>query len=188
MEEERSRRLMLRLMALADKLEQRDMQVIAQLSQQACELKRSAQAVASGGEQFARTALDAMRGEAGNVVQRAMRQAVEQCTHSLTESAAHVSRTAHEVGASTEQLRRQRGLWLWAAPLALIVGALLAAGGSGYLVWKNAAELRRASFGLDILQATRSGALTRCGDALCARVGAKPARYGRNGEYVLLAK
>lgn len=34
-----------------------------------------------------------------------------------------------EVSEATMALRRQRGLWLWTAPLALIVSAVLAAGG-----------------------------------------------------------
>lgn len=188
MEHEESRQLLLRLMALADRMEQRDANVIGQLAQQADALQRSAQAVGSGGLQFARSALDVLRAQGQEAVQHGLGQAIEQCNQQLGETARLVRRTCAEVEASAAALRRQRNLWLWAAPLALIVGSVLAAGGSSYLVWRNMAQLEQADFGQDILQATRSGTLTRCGEALCARVGTMPERYGAKGEYVQLVE
>lgn len=186
MQDDELKRVLLRLVALADRMEQRDTQVIQHLAQRASELQRAAHGVSDGGQQFARNALDVLRSQGRDAVQAGVDEAVEQCHRKLTETAACASRTSDEVRASATALRRQRNVWLWAAPLALIVGAALAAGGSSYLVWKNMAELKRADFGRDILHATQSGTLTRCGDALCARIGEKPKRYGRKGEYVLL--
>jgi hypothetical protein len=142
--------------------------------------------VSAGGQQFAREALNALRSQGREAVQAGADQAVEHYSRKLNEAAADASRASGEVRESATALRRQRSLWLWAAPLALIVGAAIAAGGSSFLVWKNMAELKRADFGQDILHATQSGALTRCGDALCARVGKEAKRYGAQGEFVLL--
>lgn len=186
MEHEESNQLLLKLVALADRMEQRDARVIEQLAQQAAELQRSAQAVSSGGQQFARNALDALRSQGRDAIQAGVEQAVAQCNQRLAETAGLVSRTSDDVRGASAELRQQRSLWLWAAPLALIVGAVLATGGSSYMVWKNMAELERADFGQDILDATRSGALTRCGEVLCARIGAKPKQHGKQGEYLLL--
>lgn len=188
MDQESSRQLLLKLMALADRMEQRDARVIEQLAQHSADLQRSAQAVDSSGQQLARNALDALRSQGRDAVQSGVDQAIKQCNQQLTDAARLVHQTADEVNVSAAALRRQRSLWLWTAPLALIVGAALAAGGSSYLVWKNAAELKRADFGQDILQATRSGALTRCGGALCVRTGKAPKRYGAQGEYTLLSE
>jgi len=37
-----------------------------------------------------------------------------------------------------------------------------------------------------VQRATQRGAINRCGDSLCARVGRKPRRFGKDGQYVLL--
>ena len=41
-------------------------------------------------------------------------------------------------------------------------------------------------FGEDILEATRNGSITRCGEALCVKAGADARRAGPGGEYLLL--
>jgi hypothetical protein len=47
-------------------------------------------------------------------------------------------------------------------------------------------KMAQAHFGQDVLQATQRGAITRCGDSLCAKVGKKPQRYDKDGQYLLL--
>lgn len=186
MDGEASKNLTLRLLALADRMEQRDERFIWQLRQHVSELQNATQAVSSGGQKFARDALDMLRSQARDAMAGSIAEAVQASKAQLDASASSASWSAREVNEAAMELRKQRGLWLWAAPMALIAGALLAAGGSSFLVWKNTKELKRAEFGRDILQATQSGALNRCGEALCVKVGTKPKRFGNDGEYVLL--
>ena len=176
----------LKLLALADRLEQRGERLDGRLRQHAAELQGAAQAVSSGGQRFAREALDALRSQTREAVAASIADAAEASRRQLESAAVAAARSAREIDEATKALRKQRGWWLWAAPLALVVGAVIAAGGSSLLVWRNMAELKRADFGQDVLHATRSGALTRCGEALCARAGKQPRRYGENGEYVLV--
>src|SRR3546814_6324153 len=75
-------------------------------------------------------------------------------------------RAALDMDEQCKRLARMQGGLVWKALVALTIGSLLAAGGSGYIAWKSMHEVRRAEFGQDILQATQSGVLTRCGDAL----------------------
>jgi len=72
--------------------------------------------------------------------------------------------------------------------LALFIGALLAVGGAGFVVWDSMREIKTAQFDQDILHATQTGALTRCGEALCVKVGKQIKRYGNDGDYVLLSE
>lgn len=83
-------------------------------------------------------------------------------------------------------LTSARRTLLWNGLIALLVGSLLVAGGAAWVAHKSMQEIAQAHFGKDILEATRSGAITRCGGTLCVRVGKKPQRYGAHGEYVLL--
>src|SRR3546814_19428556 len=80
-------------------------------------------------------------------------------------------RAALDMDEQCKRLARMQGGLVWKALVALTIGSLLAAGGSGYIAWKSMHEVRRAAFGQDILQATQSGVLTRCGDALFEKVG-----------------
>ena len=186
MDVEAPKDLTLRLLALADRMEQRDERFVGQLRQHVSELQNAAQAVSSGGQKFARDALEVLRSQARDAVTGSIAEAAQASKAQLDASASSASWSAREVTEAAMELRRQRGFWLWAAPMALIVGALLAAGGSSLLVWKNAKALKRTEFGRDILRATQSGALNRCGETLCAKVGTKPRRFGKDGEYVLL--
>lgn len=186
MDGEATRQLTLKLLAIADRMEQRDARFADQLRQHVTDLQRATQAVSGGGQQFARDALEALRSQVRDAVAGSIAEAAEASRQQLESTARVAARSAQEVNEATLALRRQRNAWLWTGPLVLAIGALMTAGGSSYLVWKNMAELKRASFGQDILRATESGALTRCGDALCAKVGATPRRYGRQGEYLLL--
>jgi len=77
---------------------------------------------------------------------------------------------------------------VWKGLLALFIGALLAVGGAGFVVWDSMREIKTAQFDQDILHATQTGALTRCGEALCVKVGKQIKRYGNDGDYVLLSE
>lgn len=178
--------LTLKLLALADRMEQRDERFVRLLTQQVAELQNTTRAVSSSGETLARDALDVLRNQARGAVADSIAEAANASKVQLEASASSASWSAREVNEAAMELRKQRGLWLWAAPIALITGALLTAGGSSFLVWKNARELKRTEFGQDILRATQSGTLNRCGEALCAKVGTKPKRFGKEGEYALL--
>src|SRR3546814_3334982 len=70
-------------------------------------------------------------------------------------------RAALDMDEQRKRLVRMQGGLVWKALVALTIGSLLAAGGSGYIAWKSMHEVRRAEFGQDILQATQSGVLTR---------------------------
>lgn len=188
MENEESKELLLKLLALADKMEQRDARVIDQLSAEAKALRLSAQAVQEGGDRFARRALDILQGEGRTAIHQGLGQALEESSGQLRQSSLLASRAADEVQASATRLKKQRNLWLWGAPLGLIAGSLLAVGGSTWWTLRNLAELERVEFSRDILRATQTGAITQCGrrEQLCVKVGAQTKTFGAQGEYLLL--
>jgi type IV secretion system protein VirB8 len=106
----------------------------------------------------------------------------------LQQVAADAKSSAETMQEQQKIVARAQSMLVWKGLIALTIGSLLAAGGSSYLVWKNAQELRQAEFDVDILHATRSGSLTRCGEhnSLCVRVGKSPKRTGAQGEYLML--
>ncbi|MEO6517959.1 MAG: hypothetical protein ABIO17_03050 [Pseudoxanthomonas sp.] len=98
------------------------------------------------------------------------------------------SRIPRAAALQRERERRgaaQRSLILKSG-LDLLLGSLLAVGGSGYFAWKSQQIARQAEFPAAVVEAMQAGALTRCGDSICARIGYKPKRFGDKGQYAVV--
>ncbi|MEP7185209.1 MAG: hypothetical protein ABI767_05160, partial [Rhodanobacter sp.] len=126
----------------------------------------------------------------GTGAQQSIVQGTQQATSQVRQQ---LERTASNAQAAAQAMEREARLLtgarrslIWNGLLALLVGSLLAAGGAAWIAQKSMQEVAQAHFAKDILEATQSGAITRCGDTLCIRVGKKPKRFGAQGEYVLL--
>src|SRR3546814_3526944 len=134
----------------------------------------------SGATRLAGEARQGIREQARQAGTQGTAQALGELDSQLQTGIQAAQRAALDMDEQRKRLVRMQGGLVWKALVALTIGSLLAAGGSGYIAWKSMHEVRRAEFGQDILQATQSGVLTRCGDALCAEVGEQAARYGSN--------
>jgi hypothetical protein len=140
-----------------------------------------------GVEQFVAQTVQLLGDQAHHVIEQGAGKAVYQFNTQLQQTAASAKVSADLMGHEHQRLARGQNALVWKGFTALIVGSLLAAGGSSFLVWKNMRALERAEFGSGILHATQTGNLTRCGkDALCVKVGKDPKRAGANGEYLIV--
>lgn len=180
---EQLQELALRLSAFTDTLTRQTERLMQ-------ESQRSTQALQDTARHFA--------GQSGQVSQQLVQAVSQQARASIelgakdgllpaSEALHRAGQDARQATASLHQaladLRHsQRGM-VWKSGLALVLGGLLVTATSGYLIWQARQTMAQASFSHELIEATRSGALTRCGDTLCARVGAKPHRAGANGEY-----
>lgn len=178
--------LALRLGAVVAFLEERAEQASLQSVQGAQALHEAVDGFGACTRQLSQEAVSTIAAQAQGAIRLGVATAAEQCGQRLQEAARVATRAAATLDAQAHALSAtQRGL-AWKAGLALLVGAMLAAGGSALVAWKSLRDLERAGFGEDILQATRSGAITRCGEALCVKVGAEPRRAGTRGEFLLV--
>lgn len=164
-------------------------------------LTRQAERLLQESQQNTRALQDTARhfaGQSGHISQQLV-QAVAQQTRSAIDQGAkdgllpanealrRAGQDARQATAGLSQVlddirRAQRGM-AWKAGAVLIVGCLLAITGSGYAIWQARQTMAQASFTQELLDATQSGALTRCGETLCARVDAKARRFGTKGEF-----
>jgi len=122
----------------------------------------------------------ALEQEAGNALVAVNRQ--------LLASAEVAQRAAGVMEDQCRRLAAARRSLLWNALGALLVGSLLAAAAAGAIGWKAAGEVRSVRFGEEVIHATQSGTLTRCGADLCVRVGQRLRRYDKNPAYVLVSE
>lgn len=178
--------LALKLAAVTDLLDQRVQQAAQTSADSAREMREAAQTMSVQGQQIATTVLNTVNSQARQAIEQGTAQSLEQLRQQLrqaSESAAQSSQTLEE---QLHALRQVQQALTWKMGAALVIGALFAAGGTAYVAWRSMEQVARAEFAEDILQATKTGTLTRCGKSLCAKVGSKPKTYGRNDEYVLL--
>lgn len=177
---------LLKLATIANHLDARNAQAVQQVEASTESLDRSMHRLESGAKRLADEALQVIGEQARQTVAQGAAQAMSELDAQLQAGIQAAQRAVLDMDEQRKRLARAQGGLVWKALVALAIGSLLAAGGSGYIAWKNMREVRRAEFGQDILQATQSGVLTRCGDALCAKVGKQAVRYGSDEEYVLL--
>lgn len=178
--------LAVKLAALAQQLDQRSDRAVRHIEASAETLGLNAQQLNAGSERFAHEALRIIATQTRQVIADNVGTASAQLSGQLHDGARAAQQAARGLEGQRTQLNKTQTALVWKGLGALIVGALLAVAGSGYFAWESMQQVKQAHFGEDILRATQSGKLTRCGDVLCAKVGKRPQRYGAGGEYVLL--
>ena len=188
MEHQEIRALSVRLASLTDLLEQRSERAVQEVEQSTDELQQTAKALGLQGRQLAQEAVRTIGAQAGAAIHHGLHEAVEQCSAALQNVAQEAVRTMAHLREQSDVLRRSQRSTLWTCAFALLIGALLTAGGAGYLVWKARDSMRQAEFSAAILDAARAGTLTQCGEALCVKAARNPPRYSRNNEYILLGR
>lgn len=176
----------LKLAAVADMLDQRSAQAAQSAAQGAQQLQSVAQTLVQQHQQMTEHAVGAIGSHARQSIEQGSAESLEHLRKELRLASESAGQSAKLIAEQAQALHKAQKGMLWKAAAALLVGAVLAAGGTAFIAWRSLQQFKRADFAEDVLQATRSGAITRCGDALCARVGADPRKYGKKDEYLLL--
>lgn len=180
------RQALTKLMAIADRLEARNTQTVQRIEAATVALDQGVNRLDGGGERFARSVLQVIGSNAQQALTQGAGQAVGEFRQQLQQSADSAQSAVHAMDEQCRGLTAARRTLVWNGLIALLIGSLLAVGGAAWIVHRSMQELAQAHFSQDILQATQHGAITRCGDSLCAKVGKKPQRYGEDGQYMLL--
>jgi hypothetical protein len=177
-----------KLMAITDRVDARNAQTVQRIEALAAAMEHATQRLDAGGERFAAAALQTIAGHA----QQAMGQVVAQTVGPVELRLEHAANSASAAARAMDDelatmVTARRGL-VWNGLLALLVGTLLALGATAWVVYRSGETLTQARLGQDIVQAMQRGTITRCGDSLCAKVGKRLRRYGKDGEYLLLSE
>ncbi len=186
MDTEKLQELALRLGAFADALEQRATHMAEAMENSGQEVARSAQSIDAQVQSLSRNVIDTVRSESRRAIESSAQAGISPALDQLQQCIRSIQSSSQNLQTQSQKLQSRQRSMVWLSGAALLLGSLLAAGGSGYFVWKNQQELKRGEFGRDILEATRSGSISRCGDALCAWVGNTPRYYDKNKEYIII--
>lgn len=180
------RQALMRLMAIADRLEARNTQTVLRIEAATAALDQGVIRLEAGGERFAQSALQVIGTGAQQSITAGVGQAMGEFRQHLRHSANTAQAVTQAMGEQCERLTAARRTLVWNGLIALLMGSLLSVGAAAWVVHRSVQEVAQAHFGQDILRATQRGAINRCGDSLCARIGSKPKRFGRDSQYVLL--
>ena len=176
--------LALRLSAFADVLNKHANQLIQENALSVQSLREASTAFSSQSEQIGRELVRSVGAQAREVIELQAGHGLRQSGERLASAATHAEAAAGSLQRELQRLGAAQQSLVWKSGLALLLGALLAAAGSSYLVWKNNRTLEQTEFPTALADAMRTGALSSCDGSLCARVEKKPKRFGKQGEYV----
>ena len=179
------KQLLVKLAVIAEQLDTRSRGALQRIDASALALDRSAQRWTEGADGFARTVLDALGAQARDSIAGAARQALDPLDAQLREGARTAKWAADALAEQRKLLTQAQRSLVHKGLLALLAGAVLAAGGSGWVAWRS---MHRAALGDELVRAMRSGSIVRCpdGSSLCVRIGNHPRRTGSRGEYLVV--
>jgi hypothetical protein len=179
------KQLLVKLAVIAEQLDTRSRGALQRIDASALALDRSAQRWTEGADGFARTVLDTVCAQARDGIAGAARKALDPLDAQLRESARTARWAADALAEQRKLLTRAQRSLVHKGLLALMVGALLAAGGS---LWVASRSMHRAALGDDLVRAVRAGSIVRCPGraSLCVRIGNHPRRAGSRGEYLVV--
>lgn len=176
--------LALRLSAFADVLNQHAARLMQEAGHSTHALRETAAAFSTQAQHISRELVHSVGMQAREVIERHAAEGLRESEERLRHAATQTESAAGALQRELQRLGTAQHSLIWKSGLGLLIGSLLAVGGSGYLTWKNQQELKQAEFPSGILEAMRTGALTRCDDVLCARIAEKPRRFGEKGQYI----
>ncbi|MDL9998358.1 hypothetical protein QTI24_07100 [Variovorax sp. J22P240] len=180
--------LLVKLAHIASQIEARSADAMRRIEATTGAMHQGVERLDGGVERFTQQATQAISHGSQAAVAQGAHQALERFNQELEQSTGRAKWAADALGEQRRSLAlAQRGL-IWKGLIALTIGSLLAASGSAFVAWQSMREIRKAEFGTSILRATRSGALSVCGEerALCVKVGPRPRRAAGRGEYLLV--
>lgn len=176
----------LRLGAFVEMLEKQAASAANDMNQSGQALTRTAQGITGQIQQLSESVVSTVKTESRDAIEAGAKEGIAPALEKLQRSIRTLQDSSQTLHAQTRAMQGTQRTLIWISSLALLLGSLLAAGGSSYLVWKNQKELKRAEFARDLFDAARSGAINHCAGQLCVRTGSTPTYYEKNREYVLV--
>ncbi|TCZ84651.1 hypothetical protein [Lysobacter sp. N42] len=169
----------MQLAIVAQALDMRSEEAVRSVEHAAQEVSAAAAHLAGVGERIAREATQAIAQEAGAQARACVAEAFAEARAMLEAHARRVHELDLAVQASYGSLARAHRRWLALAPAVLILGCVLAVGGTAAWLARARADLAALRAETSTLEAVASADVVRCGSSLCARL--EPGRGTRDG-------
>ncbi|MBO9648665.1 MAG: hypothetical protein J7605_09145 [Variovorax sp.] len=178
--------LAIRLAAIADDTGERSMRALEQAQRGATQMDEASRRLKGSADRFASDALTIIGTRSEQAVTQGISRALAEFERRTTQSADRMTWASDAMAEQRRLLTRAQTSLVWKGLAALMLGSLLALGGSIYVARDQMQKIEQSGFALDIARAMQSRAITRCGDALCVKAGKGQRRHPANTDYVLI--
>ncbi len=179
-------RVMARLLVVTQQLEARTQALEHRAAQATQVLERSGQNIQTNMNQLTADTQRSIAQSTEKVLMGSVQQSTQKFEQHISEMMHHLTETANRIKREQEN----SAVWLkgitWKIMGLLVCSSALLIGGTGYIFWKNTQEIKQQEFSVQLIQATKTGAINVCDGKLCAKAGKNAKRYGANGEYVVV--
>lgn len=175
--------LALRLSAFADVLNQHATRLVQETVLGTQALRETAAAFSTQAQQISRELVQSVGMQAREAIERHAADGMRQSGEHLHGAAKHAESAAGALQRELQRFGAAQHSLVWKSGLGLLLGSVLAVGGSSYFAWKSHQVVKQAEFPAGIVEALRTGALTPCDGSICARIGDKPRRFGDKGQF-----
>ena len=178
--------LLMQMAVITQQLDHRNTLAVQQVESSAAALDQGLRELHGGTEHFVRSASQAIGEQTRRAVAQAVGDTMLVFDQQLRASAHMAQQAARAMEKQSRRLAAARRTLVWHGAIGLLIGSLLATSAAGFVGWQTAQEVGNAQFAQDILRATQSGALNRCGKNLCVKIGKQAHRYAKDAAYVLI--
>lgn len=178
--------LALRLSAFTDTLTRHAERLVQDNQQAAQGLLETSRQFSAQSATLARQLVQTIATESRSAIERGSAEGMRGASDQLQRASAEIGRSATALERQREQLAAAQRSLVWKAGLALVLGSLLATGTCAFTAWRTQQFMASNALPRELIEATQNGTLSRCGNALCARIGAKPRLHGDDGQYAEL--
>jgi hypothetical protein len=181
------KQLVLKLAAIAQRLDARSDNAVMRVERSADALAISATALHADSERFTQHVLQAIAAQAGALLERGVGQAVDRCNARLQGTADAAASVTRDLDQQRQALQRERRGLVWRAATALIAGSAIAIAGCAYWGMKSRDEVAANRIEAALLRAYNQADVTLCaGGRLCAKVEGDGRRNGGKPRYRLV--
>lgn len=178
------KQLLLKLAVIADRLDARSEQAVQGVEAGATTLTQSAHRLESGAGQFARQALQAIGEQAHQAIAHNADHAITAFEGRLQHAADNANRTADALANQHARLAKSQKSLVAASVTALLVGSLLAVGGTWLWVKHSRDQVARQQVEARLLSAINASDIVLCADGrLCVNIDDQGKRQGDRRQY-----
>lgn len=186
MDTEALKTLVIKLAAVAERLDQRSQSAVQQVEQAAAMLDQRAHRLGSSSADFTREVSQALQRQSGEFLGRGLGDSIAEFKSQLTACARAASAAAQTLESERQALSRERRTWLWLGSGALLVASMLATVSAFHAVVTSRKEVERNQIAAGLLRAYDQADVTLCGQRLCANVDDRGGRHGADKQYRLV--
>ncbi len=183
------KQLLLKLAVIADRLDARSEQAVQEVEAGTKTLSQSAHRLESGAGDFARQVLQAIGEQSQHAITHGAGSAIATFEGRLQHAADNANRAADAMTDQRALLARSQRTLVAAAVTALLVGSVLAVGGTWRWVDSSRDEVARHHVEARLLSAINASDIVLCEDGrLCVNVDAQGKRQGDRRQYQLVER